>query len=271
MPNGQYGRDSCIACLRRLGFGAGVIARRFNVSAGTIIKITNSRIAEDRYTGHDKLWATLRNKTKKVVTEDRVAIVFSKARLDDIKSFAAQESTYNSMYRVRFKSWRKSQIEKAARARAKRRADPEKLSAYYDKQRVRQYAKKGIPQHLIPEKGTYHSEVKLSPEEQKKINKIRRKRNYLRKLVREVWRGEVGDSAARWRVDCSVKEFQLHIASTLKEGWSEINYGKVWNFDHIIPCVSFDVFNPDDVKRLNHFSNIRALCVLENSTKSGNL
>ena len=69
---------------------------------------------------------------------------------------------------------------------------------------------------------------------------------------------------------CSVPELRAHLEQQWEPGMSWENYGKgigKWNVDHIRPCASFDLLDPEQAKQCFHFSNLRPLWQQENSSK----
>jgi len=47
--------------------------------------------------------------------------------------------------------------------------------------------------------------------------------------------------------------------------WS--NYGKGWHIDHIKPCASFDLSNPEQQKICFHYTNLQPLWAIDNIKK----
>jgi hypothetical protein len=68
-------------------------------------------------------------------------------------------------------------------------------------------------------------------------------------------------------------EFKEHIEKQFTEGMSWSNYGNKietdWSIDHIIPISSATTL--DEVKKLNHYTNLRPLWHLENIQKRDNI
>lgn len=67
-------------------------------------------------------------------------------------------------------------------------------------------------------------------------------------------------------VGCSIALLRSHIESQFKRGMSWANYGK-WHVDHIIPCSSFDLSNPEQQRQCFHYSNLQPLWARENLSK----
>ena len=56
-------------------------------------------------------------------------------------------------------------------------------------------------------------------------------------------------------------------SSSFKTGMTRENHGKVWHIDHIIPCASFDLTDPDQQKKCFHYTNLQPLWAKENLIK----
>jgi hypothetical protein len=71
---------------------------------------------------------------------------------------------------------------------------------------------------------------------------------------------------------CTFNEFKQHIEQQFEPWMNWDNYGNwngipdkpeiSWDFDHIVPLCTAS--NADDIKRLNHYSNLRPLCSYTN-------
>jgi hypothetical protein len=69
-------------------------------------------------------------------------------------------------------------------------------------------------------------------------------------------------------VGCSVDMFYDWIEYQLVEGMTMDNYGEVWSYDHVIPRSAFNFLDPEEVKKCNHWSNMRPIMCNENSIKN---
>jgi hypothetical protein len=70
---------------------------------------------------------------------------------------------------------------------------------------------------------------------------------------------------------CSVLEARRHIESQFLEGMSWENYGRKktdWQIDHIRPCASFDLTDPEQQKVCFHYTNLRPLWAPDNWKKN---
>lgn len=75
-------------------------------------------------------------------------------------------------------------------------------------------------------------------------------------------------------VGCGVEEVRLHLESLWQPGMTWENWGthkmggpKVWHIDHIRPCASFDLTDPEQQKACFHYTNLQPLWATDNLTK----
>jgi len=69
-------------------------------------------------------------------------------------------------------------------------------------------------------------------------------------------------------IGCSVIFLKKHIESQFKDGMNWENYGLYgWHIDHIIPCASFDLTDPNQQKKCFHYTNLQPLWAKDNWKK----
>jgi hypothetical protein len=67
---------------------------------------------------------------------------------------------------------------------------------------------------------------------------------------------------------CSILEFKKHLESKFKEGMNWENHNQYgWHIDHIIPCINFNLTNPEEIKKCFHYTNLQPLWWYENLSK----
>lgn len=70
-------------------------------------------------------------------------------------------------------------------------------------------------------------------------------------------------------VGCSIDELKIHLENQFKNGMSWDNYGYYgWHIDHIKPCASFDLTNPEEQRKCFHYTNLQPLWANDNFKKS---
>jgi len=68
-------------------------------------------------------------------------------------------------------------------------------------------------------------------------------------------------------VGCSVAELMAHIQKQFKPGMAW-NNRHLWEIDHIRPCSSFDLLDPEQQRQCFRFTNLQPLWKPENRIKS---
>jgi hypothetical protein len=67
---------------------------------------------------------------------------------------------------------------------------------------------------------------------------------------------------------CSIDECRKHLEAQFVDGMSWDNYGKFgWHIDHIRPCASFDLTDPEQQKECFHYTNLQPLWAKDNLSK----
>lgn len=106
-------------------------------------------------------------------------------------------------------------------------------------------------------------------------NKVLRYKNDLDFRIKEKLRTRLSRAVSRNRetpsavrdLGCSIRELKLYLENRFIEGMSWDNYGK-WHIDHIVPLNSFDLKNPEELKKAIHYSNLQPLWESDNKRKS---
>lgn len=69
-------------------------------------------------------------------------------------------------------------------------------------------------------------------------------------------------------IGCSIDEAKKHIESQFKDGMTWDNHGlHGWHIDHIKPCASFDLTDPEQQKQCFHYTNLQPLWAEDNMKK----
>lgn len=117
-----------------------------------------------------------------------------------------------------------------------------------------------------------------TPEARRKAN-IARRRLYvtdlsfrltvnLRVRVRKALAGISKSASTLNLLGCTLEEFKAHLKRQFKPGMLWSNYGyRGWHVDHIIPCASFDLSDPDQQLACFHYSNMRPTWRFDNQSR----
>lgn len=76
----------------------------------------------------------------------------------------------------------------------------------------------------------------------------------------------VKSASLRELTGCDIPEFRAHIERQFTDGMSWDNYGE-WHLDHIRPCASFSLSNPEHQKACFNWRNYQPLGGVENVSK----
>ena len=70
-------------------------------------------------------------------------------------------------------------------------------------------------------------------------------------------------------VGCTIQDLVAHIEAQWADDMNWDNYGlKGWHIDHIRPCASFDLLDPEQQRQCFHYTNLQPLWADENLKKS---
>jgi hypothetical protein len=92
-----------------------------------------------------------------------------------------------------------------------------------------------------------------------------------RRVMSRIWsamkRQTVNARGTFSAVGCSIQELRAHIEKQFTPGMTWANYGE-WHVDHIRPCASFDLSDPEQFSACFNWSNLQPLWAAENLSKS---
>ena len=58
---------------------------------------------------------------------------------------------------------------------------------------------------------------------------------------------------------CTIPELKIHLEAKFLPTMTWENYGTLWHIDHITPCASFDLTDPEQQKKCFHYTNLQPL------------
>ncbi len=90
----------------------------------------------------------------------------------------------------------------------------------------------------------------------------------LRHRINLVLKNKLKSEKTKILLGCEIDYFMDYIESKFLDGMNWNNYGFYgWHIDHIKPCVSFDLTDPEEQKKCFHFSNLQPLWSKDNYKK----
>ena len=158
----------------------------------------------------------------------------------------------------------------AERARQRRIRDKEKIS----KQRKKLYLK-NIEKIKKQQKKSYlrHRKKRIAHNVVYRRERTRRDPYFrlvmnLRRRIRHALKGENKSAKSRELIGCTIEELWKQLEKNFKPGMTKENYGHLtWHVDHIIPCSSFDLSDPEQQKKCFHYTNLQPLWASDNLSK----
>jgi len=171
----------------------------------------------------------------------------------------------------------------AARKEALRKYNQNKARRHYHKNKERRKESSRLWKKRNPEYAANYSRQYLKDnrdkinEFAKKYIKIRRKIDVNFRFALQI-RGRIRQALKTQRsyktnttfklIGCNLAELKNHLEALFTEGMAWDNYGySGWQIDHIIPCASFDLTDPEQQKVCFHFSNLQPLWAEDNLKK----
>ena len=90
----------------------------------------------------------------------------------------------------------------------------------------------------------------------------------LRSRMGRVVKGKRKADTTKKLIGCTTKKLKVHLEKQFTDGMSWDNYGRHgWHIDHIIPCASFDMLDPEQQKKCFHYTNLQPLWAKDNIKK----
>ena len=93
---------------------------------------------------------------------------------------------------------------------------------------------------------------------------------YQRNRMRQVLKGKSKCKSTIKLLGCSAEYCWNHLEQQFKPGMTRDNYG-LWHVDHITPCISFDLNDPEQQKICFHYTNLQPLWAEDNLKKGAKL
>jgi len=122
----------------------------------------------------------------------------------------------------------------------------------------------------------YRAYVKKHGKKRKPVSEEERERRRINRIIRtkltsnlyRALHNVAKNPMFAWSlVGCSADELRAHLAAKFEPWMSFANHGK-WHVDHIRPCSTFDLLDPEQQKICFHFTNLQPLPARKNLRKA---
>jgi len=118
-------------------------------------------------------------------------------------------------------------------------------------------------------KGKIREQSKIYMRRKRAENATFRYSMNIRSRVSKLLSGVIRSKSTEELLGCTYKEGRQHIENQFAEGMNWDNYGlHGWHIDHIMPCASFDLSDPEQQKECFHYTNLQPLWAEDNLKKS---
>tara|TARA_Y100000389_G_scaffold99609_1_gene96343 strand:+ start:6647 stop:7168 length:522 start_codon:yes stop_codon:yes gene_type:complete len=154
--------------------------------------------------------------------------------------------------KARAKKWQQNNLEKErARVKKYRENNPEKARAIDRKRHQR-------PENKKRKNARHRERIKTDPQYRLACN--------LRRRLRHALKGKNKSARTMKLVGCSISHLMDHMEKQFQPGMTWENQG-TWHVDHMMPCASFNLIDPEQQRQCFHYTNLQPLWGLENISK----
>ena len=146
-------------------------------------------------------------------------------------------------------------------------------------QKTREYYQEN-KEEIIQQKKEYYEENKEEINKRAYENKKKRLAEdplfklitCMRSRILIAIKSQAGEKAAKSieLLGCCIEHVRDHLESQFTEGMTWENHGE-WHIDHMRPCASFNLEEPEDQKKCFHWTNLQPLWAADNLAKGARL
>ena len=144
------------------------------------------------------------------------------------------------------------------------------------KNELKEYLKLYYQTHKKERQEYIHINKEKLNKKRRKYLKIKKKNDItfkllanLRNRIRHAIKYNIKSNFTKILLGCTVDFFKKYLETRFKKGMEWNNYGKKgWVIDHIRPCSSFDLSNPEEQKKCFHYTNLQPLWEIDNLKKA---
>ena len=105
-----------------------------------------------------------------------------------------------------------------------------------------------------------------------KTDTVYRFMHNMKSRIRIAIKGATKTANTKTLLGCTGEQARRHLESQFTDGMSWDNYGlHGWHIDHIIPCASFDLSDPEQQRQCFHYTNLQPLWAKDNLEKSAKI
>jgi hypothetical protein len=85
--------------------------------------------------------------------------------------------------------------------------------------------------------------------------------------IKDLIKAKRGPNDFSHRIGLTSRELKVYLEKKFHSGMTWTNYGTLWHVDHIKPIKSFNLFDKQDLLKVNHYTNLQPLLAVDNIKK----
>ena len=140
-------------------------------------------------------------------------------------------------------------------------------NAYFRKYRQNNLEKKRASQRKSQQRPEYKKKRRARENKRYHTDPQYRLAKKLSSRLRKALKGKTKSARTMKLVGCSIAHLQDHLEKQFQPGMTWENHGK-WHVDHMMPCASFDLTDPEQQRQCCHYTNLQPLWATENISKN---
>ena len=154
------------------------------------------------------------------------------------------------------------------RSKEWRLKNKEHIKEYYlkNKEKIKEYKK----EYQLNNKERVKEYTREYTRERRKTDPNFKLLANLRSRIWKILKGANKSKRTMELIGCTLDELWTNLESKFTEGMTRQNHGK-WHIDHIMPCVSFDLTNPEQQAKCFHYTNLQPLWAFDNISKGAKI
>ena len=149
-------------------------------------------------------------------------------------------------------------------------SNPEKVNAKARKWAQNNREKKNASQRKRNKRPEYKKKRRARENKQYHTDPLYRIKKILRARLRHALKGKNKSAKTMTLLGCSYTHAKDHLEKQFLPGMTWENQGK-WHIDHMMPCASFDLSDPEQQRRCCHYTNLQPMWGTENISKGDNI
>jgi len=125
-----------------------------------------------------------------------------------------------------------------------------------NKEKYDQYQK----EWRLKNKDKLNNQIKEWSKKERKNNPLFKLRHSLRARIYDILKNNRSKSKLiKELLGCTIEEYKQYLETQFKPEMNWDNHGKIWEIDHIVGCINFDLSDFEQQKQCFHYTNTRPL------------